>query len=501
MTSAANAYDSVHYTTAAFPQTHPERLAVMATLFGMDPPDIEHCRVLELACGDGGNLIPMAYGLPGSEFVGVDLAGKPVAIGQERAKRAGLKNIRLQQMDLMNVGSEFGEFDYIIAHGVYAWVPEPVQQKILSICSGNLSASGIAFVSYNTNPAGQLRLIMRELIHFHEKRGSAEGDRVKQARQVVECILQAAEPGSPWKSVLEKEFEKNFKRADNFVYHDDLSECFAPLSLGEFAQRAAGAGLQYLSEAELSDLSAPQLSAEADAALNSLANGDALAYQQYLDFAQCRRFRRTLLCHADVPLRREGIPERMRNVLIASPMHSSPNQPDGTVEFLDFRSPGAIKTNNPVLIAAIRRLERIWPHAEKFADFQAAVLGPIPEALRAEVAAELANAMLKLAANNLVDFRLYHVRVAERLSEKPIASLLARLMVRESSLVTTMLHANLKLEDENARKLLELLDGTRGRQELAEATLAGTEKDSSDDRLRKVDGYLDNLYRLGLLIA
>lgn len=501
MSYTANAYDSVHYTTAAFPQTHPERLAVMATLFGMDPPNIEHCRVLELACGDGGNLIPMAYGLPSSEFVGVDLAAKPVAIGQERATRAALKNIRLQQADLMDVGGELGEFDYIIAHGVYAWVSEPVQQKILSICRGNLSPNGIAFVSYNTNPAGQLRQIMRELIQFHETQSAGDGDRVKQARQVVACILQAAEPGSAWKSLLENEFEKNFKRDDNFVYHDDLTECFSPLSLVEFVQRAADAGLQYLSEAEFSDLSPPQLSAEADAALNSLASGDAMAYRQYLDYAQFRRFRRTLLCHAGVPLRRDGIPQRLRNVLVASPMRSSPNQPDGTVEFLDSRGPGAIKTNNPLLIAAVRRLERVWPRAERLEDFQAAVLHPIPEALRPEVAAELAKTMLQLAANNLVDFRLYHIPVAERVSEKPTASLLARLMVRESALVTTMLHANVKLEDENARKLLELLDGTRGRQELAEATVAGAEKDSGDERLRKVDGYLDNLYRLGLLIA
>ena len=501
MASTASAYDNVHYTTAAFPETHPDRLAVMATLFGLDPPDIEHCRVLEIACGDGGNLIPMAYGLPGSEFVGVDIAGKPVAIGQGRAERAGLKNVRLEHLDLLDVGREFGEFDYIIAHGVYAWVPRAVQQKILSICCKNLSSNGIAFVSYNTKPAGQLREILRSLIHFHEQRSAGQADRVQQARHVVQCVLQAAEPESAWKSVLEKEFQKNFNRDDNFVYHDDLAECFSPLSLSEFVQGAADAGLQYLSEAELSDLSAPQLSAEADAALASLADGDAMAYRQYLDFAQCRRFHRTLLCHAGVPLRRERIPERMKKVLVASPMRASPNQPEGAVEFLDFRSSGAIKTNNPLLIAALRRLERIWPRAERFEDFQAAVLGPVPEAQRTEVAAELVRAMLNLAANKLVDFRVHRIQIAERLSEKPTASLLARLMVRDSSLVTTMLHINVRLEDENSRQLLELLDGTRGRQELAGATVAGPETTSDDERLRKVDGYLDSLYRLGLLVA
>ena len=62
--------------------------------FGMRPAPVEQCRVLELGCGDGGNLIPMAYTLRGSEFVGVDLGARGIAIGQEmvaeRAAAAGL---------------------------------------------------------------------------------------------------------------------------------------------------------------------------------------------------------------------------------------------------------------------------------------------------------------------------------------------------------------------------------------------------------------------------
>jgi hypothetical protein len=54
----------------------------MAVLFGMQPADIEQCRVLEIGCGDGANLIPMALGLPGSEFVGIDLAASPIAYQQ-----------------------------------------------------------------------------------------------------------------------------------------------------------------------------------------------------------------------------------------------------------------------------------------------------------------------------------------------------------------------------------------------------------------------------------
>lgn len=95
MSSTANLYDSVPYPSVAFLQTHPDRLAVLGTLHGMNPPAVKHCRVLEMGCGDGSNLIPMAYGLPGSEFVGVDLAAKPVECAQQRIRRLGAKNIRI----------------------------------------------------------------------------------------------------------------------------------------------------------------------------------------------------------------------------------------------------------------------------------------------------------------------------------------------------------------------------------------------------------------------
>jgi tRNA G46 methylase TrmB len=45
---------------------------VVGTLFGLAPAAAERCRVLELGCGDGANLLSMAQTLPSSSFVGVD---------------------------------------------------------------------------------------------------------------------------------------------------------------------------------------------------------------------------------------------------------------------------------------------------------------------------------------------------------------------------------------------------------------------------------------------
>src|SRR6185295_19686379 len=90
-----NSYDDVLYLGHPFAQTHPDRLATVGRLFGMQPAAIDRCRVLELGCGDGGNLIPMAYTLPGSEFVGLDASRRGLDNGTAFAGKLGLRNIEL----------------------------------------------------------------------------------------------------------------------------------------------------------------------------------------------------------------------------------------------------------------------------------------------------------------------------------------------------------------------------------------------------------------------
>ena len=55
----------------------------------------------------------------------------------------GLTNVRLEHLDLMDLGAEFGQFDYIVAHGLYSWVPEPVRERLLEICRRNLAPGGV----------------------------------------------------------------------------------------------------------------------------------------------------------------------------------------------------------------------------------------------------------------------------------------------------------------------------------------------------------------------
>src|SRR5262249_48550986 len=123
-------YEDVPYGNLAHPASHPDRLATVATLFGLTPPPVARCRVLELGCAAGGNLLPMALAFPDSTFVGVELSPRQVAEGRATAAALGLTNVELRAQDILDLPDSFGPFDYVIAHGVYSWVPPAVQDKL-----------------------------------------------------------------------------------------------------------------------------------------------------------------------------------------------------------------------------------------------------------------------------------------------------------------------------------------------------------------------------------
>ena len=82
-----NVYDAVRYSNYPYAQTHPDRLATVAILHGLEPPDPFHARVLEIGCGAGGNLMAMAAATPGIRAVGVDLAARADRGGPRRDRR------------------------------------------------------------------------------------------------------------------------------------------------------------------------------------------------------------------------------------------------------------------------------------------------------------------------------------------------------------------------------------------------------------------------------
>ncbi len=108
------------YASQPYAVSHPDRLATVATLAGMEPASPLGCRLLELGCADGGNIIPLAEIPPESQLVGVDQALDEIRAGQETIQQLGLTNIELRHGNIEHVEADWGQFDFIICHGVFS---------------------------------------------------------------------------------------------------------------------------------------------------------------------------------------------------------------------------------------------------------------------------------------------------------------------------------------------------------------------------------------------
>jgi cyclopropane fatty-acyl-phospholipid synthase-like methyltransferase len=254
MSAETNAYDSVPYPGHALAQAHPDRLATIATLFGMTPAEVNRSRVLEVGCGDGLNLTSVAMGLPEAQCVGIDLAAAGIRKGQERARDLGLRNIELRQLDILDVDQSLGCFDFIIAHGIYSWVPDRVRDKLLAICKQNLAPNGVAYVSYNTYPGAHMRDLVREMMRFHVSEFDDPRQRVTQARSLIKVIIDSGSEPDLYRMVLQKELERMNGFTDSSLFHDDLAEYNAPVYFYQFAEHAGRHGLKYLSEAHFFEI-------------------------------------------------------------------------------------------------------------------------------------------------------------------------------------------------------------------------------------------------------
>ena len=468
-------YDELPYDCLPFAQTHPARLATLALLFGLKPPAVETCRVLELGCGNGNNLIPMASALPGARFTGVDLSARQVADGQALIAAAGLANIELRHADVASIGAHDGTFDYIVAHGLYSWVPPQVRDRVLAICRANLAPNGVAYVSYNTLPGWSSNGMIRDMMLYQARDIQDPAGRMRAGRGLLDFLARAI-PDTPYGALAREEIAFIQQQPDEYVAHDHMGECNDPVYFHQFAEHAARHRLQYLAEAEFSTMGLDGLPPQTVAAMKKLAP-DVVAFEQLTDILRHRSFRQTLLVHDHVKIDRRLGAHSVAPFAIASPVTVAPRSlaspANAPVAFV-ARNGKRFGIGSELTRAALLHLVERWPESVRFADLYEAVRRAVPAAPgmpgdggRATLAAEV----LQLYAAGIAELRAWDPEPSATICERPLASHLARLQARRGGELTTLLHHPLRL-DPLERALVPLLDGKRDLAMLADALTA-----------------------------
>lgn len=484
MPGLSNSYDAVPYLSYPFKQSHPDRLATLAMLFGLEPPPVETARVLELGCASGGNLLPVAEQLPQGRYLGLDGSGRQIESGKRMLEALGFQHVELRHQDLCEFQPEQGGFDYIICHGVYSWVADDVQRRILEICQRGLAANGIAYISYNTFPGWHMRGMIRDIMRYRAQFFDTPDSQLNQARGLLTFLSESVDTeNNPYGMLLKSELE-SIRRSDNsYLLHDHLEEINDPIYFHQFAERAAAVGLQYLGEADYGVMSLDNFSDRVRSMLESVSR-TVIEMEQYMDFLRNRAFRQTLLCRKEAVLDRHLGPKPLLQMRLASSAQSAEAVNLNSEDRATFRRGGSVlTTNDNVVKAAMLKLREIWPSSITFPELAAlarsrAAGRPIP--VNADVMSEgterLAGTMLRCFATGQVDLHVAPPAYTTTLSERPAASPLARLQAERESLVTNRQHQTVRLDDLQ-RQVLRALDGNRDQQailqRLAEAITTG----------------------------
>ncbi len=472
-----DSYDEVKYPSYAVQESHPALVSALARIAGLEMPPVKGWRVLEIGCGTGANILPLAFDYPVGSFIGVDRALDPIRAGQALASRLQLKNIELRAADLRDWEPE-GEFDYVIAHGVFSWVPPDLREKILQICSSTLKAHGIAFISYNTYPGCYLRRYAGDFLRFHTRDTENASVRMEKARDLARLILDKPEGADPLQRALRREMETILEKDPSVLYHDDLSGINEPFYLLDFVALAGRHGLQYLGDAE------PQRDAVGDLPLQSK---EWIESCQYGDFLAGRRFRETLLCRRSIALDRRLSLDRFRDLFAAS--RAKPSEPgkDGEQQF-ELPRARSIATNNPFIRQTLCRLSSLWPESIRVSAL----------AFEGFTEEETAETLMQLTRIDAIELRTHPPAIASRIEDRPRASALARAQVAEGGRrITNQRHGTVEIGDDIGFRVLSLLDGNRDRQQLVENLAAvGLDRNAV---VRNLESGLAALHRLCLL--
>ncbi len=480
-------YEDVPYASLSYPQTHPDRLRMLAMLMGMEPAPLSGCRVLELGCAVGGNIVPMAYGLPESSFLGIDFSPGQIKTAQSFVDGLGLRNIQLMQADILSLAEELGTFDYIIAHGVYSWTPADVREKVMWIFKNNLAVNGIAYISFNAYPGWHMQGAMRDMMRYHTREIGDNKKRLDKAQQLIGFLAKSVDTKgqygvflNAYHNLLNIYNQFDIQRRESVqdeefgLVHDDLGEVNDAFYFHEVITHASQHGLQYLIGADFTQSVIENLESETAKTLLSMSD-DIIEMEQYLDFLRNTNFRQILLCHEEIEVKRSIKPDTSWLQKFYAASHTKPIMDNDTL-ILRGKYDNEFLTDHPVSQAALIYLHHVAPKSVQLKELleQSVInvyekeLDSLDESMVQCEAKDLLNSMFTAFSKDmiLVEFRSSEPDFVITPGERPLASRLARWQVQQGcAKVTNLRHETLGLEPMSVF-LLPYLNGENDRDEL-----------------------------------
>jgi len=452
-------YEQKPYRTVARPESHPERLSAIARSMDLPASNPDSCRVLELGCGTGGNILPWAERYAESTFTAIDNASNHIDVAQHTAQQMNLRNIEFRVDDISSCSLKKASYDYIVCHGVYSWVSEPVQQKILEVCKEALAPNGVVLISYNVLPGWRQRGLIRDIMMFGaslEQSPDPEKKLQSAARTLGLVAAARREKDDLYGRYLNEAISRLQSSDSSYLFHEFLEEHNSPCLFTDFMQKAKGTGLQFLSEARPAFMAGDDLGHEQRHFLDSLA-ADVIMREQALDIFRNRMLRETILCHEGHTLKRDLRASVFRSLVYSTEYRRVPSSSSGEVKFRDLVSAREIAMPKGDSTDVLDLVGRLGPSGCNLSEL-ARSASEISINCRSE--AEIFSNIVALWRAGFIELSSAHYPALSKASGLAKTSKLARIQAQSGESATSLRHRHYELSSPE-RLILAASDGTR----------------------------------------
>jgi SAM-dependent methyltransferase len=201
-TATAGYITDVEYTGQFYGALAPARLAYIAAINGYAPPDLQRpFSYCEIGCGKGVTSLVLAATHPSGVFHAFDINCAHVEYAERLRDAARLSNLRLHAAGVAEMLDQpLPDFDFVVLHGLYSWVPEAVRAQIREFLRRKLKPGGLAMVSYNAMPGWAHLQPIRRMVQAYA--ASLPGDSLTRASAAFAYVKHLAEQGAAYFRLL-----------------------------------------------------------------------------------------------------------------------------------------------------------------------------------------------------------------------------------------------------------------------------------------------------------
>ena len=357
--SQSNPYDEVPYKSYPIEWVAPERLALASLLHGGPRVPLDDYRVLELGCGDGANLLPLANYRRQASFIGVDGARSQIDKAIYRKSELELSNIEFIHADFVTTTQQLsGQFDYIIAHGIFSWVAQDVRDALLQLFAQRLRRGGLLYLNYNTRPGWNVRGMVRNCLIASTTGANNLLKRAHLAQDVsAKMVLSLTNCEHPYSQLMANEFQFVCENHVSYIAHEFLAEDNHAYWRSEFLNLAQSHGLEYVADADFNyssgrvpDDLAPRLTEEQLVGRTPDDTIDLLCYRQ---------LHSPILTQGPLTISQPST-EEFANLFVASSLIRCSSSDNG---YLIFQHPSGyeVEAKEESIQTALIGLQSLWP--------------------------------------------------------------------------------------------------------------------------------------------